>query len=127
MANSKLSAGGGSSSVNVDNAGKIAAFPGGDHPSKDDFLYEPGRTLGRSGYVTPPGDRLAERIRYLDALLCLVTAREAIDEPGEGFGAVNEVIQQSVLDLASSLASEVHELHIEVELARAAERQASHG
>ena len=86
-----------------------------------DLLYKPGKTLGRSGYVSDPADRLAERIRYLDALLCLVTAREGLEGGCEaGFGSVNDQIQRSVLDLASSLATEAHELHTVVELARAA-------
>lgn len=78
------------------------------------MTYVPGKTLGRTGYVSLPPDRLHERIGQLDALLCLVTTSTAQDE---GFQSCNSDIQRTVLELASSLATEIHELHEEVMLA----------
>lgn len=98
------------------------------HDTLDDaFTYRPNRTLGQSGYVPGPRERMAERINQLDALLCLLTA-PAVD--GEGFQSMNKEIRCSVLELASSLATEVHELHeqldLEGSLSGAGERSSQH-
>lgn len=73
--------------------------------------YQPNRTLGRSGWIEPPADKLCTRIRHLDALLAALTS-----DGGDGaaiFGC-NEFIQSAVLDLASDLAYEIHELYTQV-------------
>lgn len=75
--------------------------------------FVPGTTLGRSGFVPDKSDLLAMRIEHLDALLCMLT--NGLGEEGErSFFDLNNSIQASVLHLASSLATEVHELHTEV-------------
>ena len=76
--------------------------------------YVPNRTLGASGYVQGPVDRLAIRVEMLHALLLLITTNSEESEPGAGFEAVNVEIQRCVLRLATELASEVHELHEQV-------------
>ena len=80
-------------------------------PEAGKFAYVPHVTLGRSGLVPGPNDRLGDRIEQLDALLCLVTNSEALDD---GFRSCNEDIQFAVLRLASSLATEIHEIHEEL-------------
>lgn len=86
-----------------------------DQTVDDRFNYVPGKTLGRSGYIEGNHDRLAARIRQLDALLCLVTCSDSSSEDGEvGFFSLNEEIQRTALELASSLATEIHELHEEI-------------
>ena len=77
------------------------------------LTYIPGKTLGRSGYVDSPAGRLAERVRHLDALLCVITCSDGPDGD-DGFLGLNLEIQRATLDLASSLATEIHELHEEV-------------
>lgn len=79
--------------------------------------FVPGTTLGRSGHVPSKCDRLGQRIEFLDALLSLV-AIGLHDEDAMGFSQLNSAIQASVLELASSLATEVHELHSEISIDR---------
>lgn len=85
-----------------------------DKTSDQRFVYVSGKTLGRSGYVASPSDRLSERVRHLDALMCLITSSDGPDQDDEGgFFSLNREIQRATLELASSLATEVHELHEE--------------
>lgn len=79
----------------------------------DRSSYLPNRTLGRSGYQSGPVDRLHERANQLDALLCVITSCTAGDE-AEGFFNCNNQIQRSVLELASSLATEINEIQEEM-------------
>lgn len=74
--------------------------------------FVPGVTLGRSGYILPPADRLAFKIAHLDALLSTLTG--AGDPEDADFFGMNETIQHTLLELASSLAEEIHELHDQV-------------
>ena len=92
----------------------------------DRLAYVPGTTLGRSGYVFSASDRLGMRIAQLDALLCVISVSPESDDD-EGFQNCNPQIQFSVLELAGSLATEIHELHEELLLAdlRAEHRRAS--
>lgn len=78
--------------------------------------FVPGTTLGRSGYIPSKEDQLAMRIEHLDALLCLMT-NDLNEEDGHGLLNLNSSIQAAVLHLASSLATEVHELHTELTIA----------
>lgn len=77
--------------------------------------FRPHTTLGRNGNVPSKRDRMNERLEHLDALLCLVT-NDIGEEEGRGFQNLNTTIQASVLYLASRLATEVHELHTELEI-----------
>lgn len=79
--------------------------------------FAPGTTLGRNGHAPSKCDRLGERIEHLDALLNLVTVG-LHDEEAMGFSQLNSSIQASVLELAASLAEEVHELHSEIAIER---------
>lgn len=77
--------------------------------------YRPNRALGRTGYRPPPADRLGVALESLDGLLCLLT----MDGDGEGdaendFQRMNGQMQCAVLQLASHLAHEVHELHLQL-------------
>jgi len=83
--------------------------------------YVPGKTLGRSGFVDDPESRLATRIAHLDALLC-VLAGEEDDDGKTDFRRLNGQIQQTALDLASDLATEIHELHTQVTIAASQRR-----
>ena len=74
-------------------------------------VYEPGRTLGRSGYQRDPVSHLCAVLEHLDALLCTISAGGGADGEPNDFQRLNNVIQCSVLDLASDLATEAHELH----------------
>ncbi len=85
------------------------------------YAFVPGRTLGRSGYVPPPIDKMDERIRQLDALMCVLVSGST---PDEGFQNCNPDIQRTVLELASSLATEIHELRDEIILSELREAQA---
>ena len=77
--------------------------------------YVPGSTLGRSGYIEDPQERLSSRVRHLDALLCLITCSDhSVGEAPDGFFSLNQEIQRATLDLAASLSTEVHELHEEI-------------
>lgn len=75
------------------------------------------RTLGRSGYRPDAKSQLAIRVEQLDALMIVITARDTdgSSDPEEGFGNCNREIQYAVLDLASSLAQEIHELLVVIE------------
>ena len=84
--------------------------------------YVPGKTLGRSGYADEPEGRLAMRIAHLDALLC-VLAGEEDDDGKTDFRRMNDQIQQTALDLASDLATEIHELHTQVTMEAWQQRQ----
>ena len=87
------------------------------------FTYVPGKTLGRSGSVEGPDDRLATRARQLDALLCVISCSSHADADEEAsFLNLNQEIQRATLDLASSLATEIHELHEEASLLDAKQR-----
>jgi hypothetical protein len=88
-----------------------------NHTVDESTTYVPGLTLGRSGYVPRPIDKMGERIRQLDALMCTLVSSTT---PDEGFQNCNPDIQRTVLELASSLATEIHELHEEVTLAELA-------
>lgn len=79
------------------------------------LTFVPHTTMGGNGYAPSLEARLAERIEHLDALLTLVT--NEIEDEGGGFQNLNNTIQAAVLRLASSLASEVNELHKEIETA----------
>lgn len=81
------------------------------------FNYVPNKTLGRSGYIEGNQDKLAARVRQLDALLCLVSCSDGSSEDGQaGFFSFNQEIQRATLQLASSLATEIHELHEEISI-----------
>lgn len=75
--------------------------------------YVPNRTLGRSGYIEDKKGQLSGKITHLDALLLLMTMAPDSDDPND-FASVNSDIQSAVLSLASTLASEIHELHEEL-------------
>lgn len=88
-----------------------------DQTVDDRFNYVPGKTLGRSGYIEGNHDKLATRVRQLDALLCLVSCSDGSSEDGQaGFFSLNKDIQRATLELASSLATEIHELHEEISI-----------
>lgn len=88
-----------------------------DQTVDDRFNYVPNTTLGRSGYIEGSHDKLATRVRQLDALLCLVSCSDGSCEDGQaGFFSLNKEIQRANLELASSLATEIHELHEEIEM-----------
>lgn len=100
-------------------------------PVDSESAYAPNLTLGRSGYVPPTSDRLAESIRQLDALLCLVTTTFDFhtggdDKPLTPFQNLNNTIQATVLDLASGLATQVHELHEQLQREEASMSPAVH-
>ena len=80
----------------------------------DRFTYVPNRTLGRSGYEPNAVDRLHMRANQLDALLCVITS--GTDEE-QTFFSFNKDIQRTVLELASSLATEVNEAQEQMLLA----------
>jgi hypothetical protein len=73
--------------------------------------YTPGKTLGRSGYIDDDVDALGDRLRWLDALLCVVTNEDRREDGSLfGFFSLNNEIQLETLRLASHLATEAHEL-----------------
>ena len=78
----------------------------------DPFAYTPGVTLGRAGYQETPIERLHRRANQLDALLMVLSSADE-DEDG-AFWNFNGDIKRTVLELASSLATEVNELQDEV-------------
>lgn len=77
------------------------------------LTFVPGTTLGRNGNIPSKEDRLGEQIEFLDALLCLIT-NDIGESEESGFQNLNNSIQASVLYLASRMATEVHELHVEL-------------
>lgn len=81
-------------------------------PPTADVHYLPNRTLGRTGYVEDDFSRLGRRLAHLDALLSVLNDHEvAKDDEPNSFQRVNYEIQRTVIDLASDLAQEAHELH----------------
>ena len=72
--------------------------------------YEPNRTLGRSGYVDTPRDRLHDTLRHLDALLSLISSHQEFPQDGNEFMSMNSSVQFAILELASDLATEAHEI-----------------
>ena len=76
--------------------------------------YRPNRALGRTGYQPPAIDRLGIALESLDGLLCLLTTDGGDGESGNDFQRMNGVMQNAMLQLASDLAHEVHELHLQL-------------
>ena len=75
------------------------------------LVYQRGRTLGRSGYEQSLASRLTATVERLDALLCVISNADfSEDDPGNDFQRMNKHIQVAVLDLASELAYEAHEI-----------------
>lgn len=68
-------------------------------------------TLGRSGLPEGAYDEMTRKIGYLDALLCVLSGSEVGEDGLTELQRFNPTIQQVALDLASSLAQDVHELH----------------
>jgi len=83
-------------------------------PTPQRLTFVSGTTLGRSGHTPEKADRLSERLEHLDALLCLISGDEFREGHEHGFHALNGSMQSSVLSLASSLATEAHELQKEI-------------
>lgn len=79
----------------------------------DRIEFVPNTTLGRGGYAPCKQDILGGRVEQLDALLILIADTSGEDNP-QGFQNLNDSIQAAVLRLASSLATEIHEIHEEL-------------
>lgn len=72
--------------------------------------YAPFTTLGRIPVKARPEELMASRIAQLDALLIVVST--SLED--EVFSSCNYQIRQKVLELASSLAEEIHDIHAEL-------------
>lgn len=82
--------------------------------------YEPNRTLGGSGYVDLPFDKLGQRLKQLDALLMVMSGADNGTDGMSDFERFNDEIKRAVLDLAQDLAHEAHELHEQLTCEQAA-------
>lgn len=103
----------------------IASGAGAPIPTKNEApssAYVPNKTLGCSGYVDSPVDRLPRVLAQLHALLNVLydpdikdveLENSKITETGT-FQRMNEYVQCEVLGLARDLAQEAHELHEQV-------------